>query len=297
MLNAQHLVDLLTGYYYVNLHSTAYPSGELRGQIGRARLYQAELTGSQEVSPVTTDASGDAVLALSADASTLYYRIMVQDTADITAAHIHNAPAGVNGGVEFGLYSGTGSFDANNPISGSIAVTSTHVMELLSGNYYINIHTSGNPSGELRGQIMSYSVTNPLTATLSGDNEVPPVSTDASGSARFVLDQEMSLLHVNITVSDIMSITAAHIHEAPAGVNGDVAFGLYDGTGPFDADNPIASCLMLEAEHLVDLLTGYHYVNIHSETYPSGELRGQIGGEAATEGADFMLYLPVMMKN
>ena len=46
----------------------------------------------------------------------------------------------------------------------------------------------------------------------------------------------------------------------------------------FDAAHPISGVITLTAPNLVDLLTGYYYVNVHTTANPGGEIRGQIGG-------------------
>ena len=61
-----------------------------------------------------------------------------------------------------------------------------------------------------------------LRAALDGANEVPPLSTPASGLATFVLDTATNQLTYAIQVSQIGTITAAHIHTGAAGVNGPV---------------------------------------------------------------------------
>jgi hypothetical protein len=233
------------------------------------------------VPAVDTAASGSAVLALSADTTMLYYRVMVSDIMSITAAHIHVAAMGENGDVVFTLYDGTGDFDPDNPISGNVELTSDDLLDLLAGNYYFNVHTTDNPSGEIRGQIGSYTPPSSFTVMLSGANEVPSVDTSASGTGNLLLNSNMPMLHYNVSVSDIMSVTAAHIHVAPAGMNGPVVFALYNGTGSFDADNPVGGAVSLSAENLVDLLTDYYYVNVHTTDNPPGEIRGQISSSQA----------------
>ena len=275
-LNAGHLLDLMSGYYYVNVHTAAYGGGEVRGQVGGASVFDARLSGAYEVPPVSTGAAGRAVMALSADASTMYYRVMVRDIVSITASHIHEAPPGENGGVAHGLYDGTGPFDPDNPISGALPFGDQHVFALLRGDYYVNVHTPDNPGGEIRGQLHEKVPHTRYKAELSGDNVVDPVDTEANGEAHFTLFNGRNVLNYRITVSDIVSITAAHIHKAPEGENGGVVHPLYGGEQPFDPDNPIAGCLQFGAEHLVDLLTGYYYVNVHTAANPAGEIRGQI---------------------
>ncbi|MFO7537398.1 MAG: CHRD domain-containing protein [Chloroflexota bacterium] len=303
-LTAENMVDLLTGYYYVNVHTETHSAGEIRGQIGGVHLFEALMSGEQEVPPVDTDASGNAVLALTPDTGTLYYRLMVSDIMTITQAHIHLAPMGQNGGVVHWLYDVTGQmgpggdFDPDNPVAGSLTLTTTEVFDLIAGDYYINVHTTAHPAGEIRGQIWAHVAGPHYRAALSGDEEVPPVSTDASGLANFTLYAGLDSLHYFVQVSDIMSITMAHIHTGWPGENGPPVHWLYHNTGQlgpggdFDPDNPIGGCLLLDAENMVDLLTGYYYVNVHTDMYPGGEIRGQI------EAHEMMLtYLPIIFRD
>lgn len=281
MLTAENVVDLLTDHYYVNVHTTDNPPGEIRGQIGGARTFQSALSGANEVPAVDTAASGNAVLALSADTTMLYYRVMVSNIMSITVAHIHLGAMGEEGSSVFTLYDGTGDFDPDNPISGNVELSSDNLLDLLADNYYINVHTTDNQQGEIRGQIASYTPPNSFTVMLSGANEVPAVDTSANGTSNLSLNSNTPMLHYNVSVSDIMSVRAAHIHAAPAGMTGSSVFTLYNGMGSFDADNPVGGAVSLSAENLVDLLTDYYYVNVHTTTNPSGEIRGQISASQA----------------
>ncbi len=273
-LDHQGMVDLLTGYYYVNVHTDAYPGGELRGQMGGAHLFHANLDGNQETPPVDTLAHGRAVLALSADASTLAYRVIVYDLADITNQHIHRAPRGVPGGVEFPLP----TFGDGNVISGTLPMTDLNVLRLIAGDYYVNVHTATHGPGEIRGQIEPLATPMRLSALLTGDAETPSVATDAAGFARFKLRPVINVIDYYMAVVDIEEIQAAHIHTAPAGEPGPVAHFLYTtADGAFDPAHPASGALLFDAQDFVDLLTGYHYVNVHTADHPGGELRGQIG--------------------
>lgn len=278
-LTAPNLVDLLTGYYYVNVHTTANPGGEIRGQIGGARLFQANLSGAAEVPAHNSTASGRAVLALSADASKLAYRLMVNDITDISAAHIHKAAAGVNGPVLFPIYSsGSGLFNPSSPVSGTFDLSTAQVMDLIANNYYVNVHTTAAPAGAIRGQVLALQAPTQMMAPLTGASEVPTATTDALGLARLVLNDDLDTLHYTVWVSDIVSVTASHIHLGPTGKNGQVLFPLFGGSGSFDPAHPVGGAVSLSAQNWVDLLTGYYYVNVHTSAKPGGEIRGQIGG-------------------
>ncbi len=113
--------------------------------------FAAFLGGEQEVPAVSTNASG--VARFSLDGVSLAYEVDVRDITDITAAHIHMEAVGTNGPVVFALYTGMGDFDPDNPISGILTLTQDQANDLRSGNYYVNVHTLGHPSGEIRGQI------------------------------------------------------------------------------------------------------------------------------------------------
>ena len=61
------------------------------------RNFRAHLTGDQEVPPVETRAQGQIILHLSKDGTVLSYKLIVANIEGVTQAHLHLAPAGVNG--------------------------------------------------------------------------------------------------------------------------------------------------------------------------------------------------------
>ena len=74
-----------------------------------------------------------------------------------TAAHFHGpAPAGSNGGIQIGLPLGS-------PLVGSATLTATQKTQLLGELWYLNIHTSTNPGGEIRGQLLLAPIPEPET--------------------------------------------------------------------------------------------------------------------------------------
>jgi hypothetical protein len=109
--------------------------------------------------------------------------------------------------------------------------------------------------------------------TLSGANEVPPVSTSASGTGWVMVNPDRSV-SAKITVTG-MSATAAHIHQGAAGTNGGVIVPFAkQGDDTFVAP-PGAS---LTAEQYEAFKAGKTYVNVHSAKSPSGEIRAQLKG-------------------
>ncbi|HWQ13225.1 MAG TPA: CHRD domain-containing protein [Roseiflexaceae bacterium] len=141
--------ELLAGEFYVNVHSTLHEGGEIRGQILPASAcFTAQLSGGSEVPPVIgTGAEGVGTFTLSADRTALSYRISFSGlSSGQTGAHIHSGAIGTDGDIVFPLANGS-------PISGTLTLTDTQTSDLLTGLYYVNVHTTTNPGGEIRGQI------------------------------------------------------------------------------------------------------------------------------------------------
>lgn len=104
---------------------------------------------------------------------------------------------------------------------------------------------------------------------LDGKQEVPPVDTPANGSCVGILNKDQIAFTANC-YHNVQDATMAHIHEAPAGVNGEVIF-------PFaSAESPIKETFNFTAEDVAALMAGNFYVNVHSGNFPDGEIRGQI---------------------
>jgi len=131
-----------------------------------------------------------------------------------------------------------------------------------------------------------------LSAALSGDQEVPAVTTTASGSATFVLNAERTELSFSVMAEGFAeTVSAAHFHNAPAGVSGDVVFDLgpflvfAEGTVTIEGSAPLSEWAIANAAE--EILAGNVYVNLHTPTNPAGEIRGQL--VISDDGGDGML--------
>lgn len=161
MLTADQVNRLLAGALYLNVHSAAFPAGEVRGQLKPqgVQVVHAQMSGSQEVPPVTTTASGIAAVTVNTNTNRATIHLNSTGVNDATAAHIHTAAAGSNGPVLITL-----TKDAVNMGHWSAeeqAITAADLTAFNSGNWYANIHTPANGSGEIRGQIAA--TTSPAT--------------------------------------------------------------------------------------------------------------------------------------
>jgi len=109
-----------------------------------------------------------------------------------------------------------------------------------------------------------------VKVTLSGANEVPPVTTSAKGNGTIAVAND-GAVSGSVTASGVAG-TAAHIHEGGAGKNGPVIIPL---TKEGDTYKVPAGAKLNEAQ-MKSFKAGDLYVNVHSTANPNGEIRGQL---------------------
>jgi hypothetical protein len=157
------VATLVTALFIIASHAGTAEAGDNRN-------FRTHLTGAEEVPPADTRAQGQATFQLSQDGTELHYKLNVANIENVTMAHIHLAPAGVNGPVVAWLYPSAppaqlipgrsngrlseGTITAANLV-GPLAGASLEdlIDEMRAGNTYVNVHTSQYPAGEVRGQI------------------------------------------------------------------------------------------------------------------------------------------------
>ena len=168
--------------------------------------FSAKLTGSKEVPPVDTDATGTVRLAANSRQDALDYQISLSNlNGVVTVAHIHRGSAGTNGPVVANLNVGGAFASASAGGSGGSAATSTsssgtitsadlkgllagkHVSDLIrlieDGKAYANVHTRQHPNGEIRGQLTSSSsssssdIANGISASSDGASATASATT------------------------------------------------------------------------------------------------------------------------
>lgn len=290
---------MLKGEAYINVHTQAYPGGEIRTQTyGLIRDgYSFDLCPEQETSitAAATLASGSGIASIDRGCTNLHLMTATTGLTDtITGIHIHQALVGDAGPVILSLASG---LSAGGSFLYHIDETQIIANAIKNGEAYVNVHTTLNPSGEVRGQIARTSDCEPrqrnpivdlvdpffddqllYTARLSGDAEVPPVATNAVGVATVTLNDDRTVARLNLTVSELESdFTGVHIHAGLAGTNGPVLISLSSNyvNGKVVAEFPVTDALLRA------MARRQLYVNVHTADNPGGEIRGQIALEAA----------------
>ena len=139
--------------YYVNVHTTEFPGGAIRGQLSGTSpdtfgwIVAVDLKGSSE-----PNARGSAVVRIRKDAGMVCYRLHAESiTLPATAAHIHRGGPTVNGPVVVPFQAPA----ANGNSDGCAATATALIDEILANpaNFYVNVHTTEHPGGAMRAQL------------------------------------------------------------------------------------------------------------------------------------------------
>ena len=164
--------------FYVNLHTTVFPNGAIRGQIIKLVETVAStvsMSPMNEVPPITdVAASGTATIRINPARNpvtgaitggsvtfSMAYDLPVNST--IRGLHIHEQVAGMNGGVVIDtglnattnsivLPTGKGSLAITVPLAGAPLAAMQRLLQNPAG-FYVNLHTATHPNGLIRGQL------------------------------------------------------------------------------------------------------------------------------------------------
>lgn len=168
VLTAEQVDELLTGGLYVNVHSAAYPAGEIRGQIQSENIQVVftPMSGDAVVPPVTITASGVAATTIDTLASNATVHANTTGVDDATEAHVHKAAAGANKSAAL-LALTKDSVAPGHWSAERLAVTATDLTDFSNNGWYIDVHTPANPNGALRGQITPNPAPTPPAVTLA----------------------------------------------------------------------------------------------------------------------------------
>ncbi|MDJ0516144.1 MAG: CHRD domain-containing protein [Trichodesmium sp. MO_231.B1] len=296
--------------FYINLHTENNQSGELRGQVVFLDVQASLGLGLPmselfEVPPVEDTAAEGIVNAILTGDNLLIQGTFSDLSSDLfsvgatdsegnlqSSVHLHEGLANSTGGIvrNFNVID---NGDGSGGFFGSFSLSDDEVVAAESGNFYINLHTDNNPSGELRTQVL-LNETDPNGDTLvtflprSETQEVDPVvDTDADGTFYAVLsgnnlnisggffELSSDLFNVGPEDSEGNSQSSVHLHLGGLGENGDILRNLTvvdtgANGGFFTGD------FTLDDTEVAAVESGGAYINLHTENNPSGELRGQV---------------------
>lgn len=279
---------IANGGVYINVHSEANGSGEIRGQVVTrgVDVSRSELQGQQENPPVVNaeGISGLGYVTVNPSTQSIVATATVEGfvpflDAAIGPVHLHNGFAGENGPVFLPLRLVD---DSETVFRGTAAdaIDTIDFTRFAQGGVYLNVHSEENGGGEIRGQMLTGDLA-VIRSEMETEQEVPtvtsPASDDVSGIGYITLDTQNIAVApvVNVSVSGFEA-TMVHVHRGGvAGVTGPVQIGLTD-ISPDDAPGTMFTSNDGDIFSLNGLLAGAYYFNAHSEANPAGEVRGQI---------------------
>ena len=126
-------------------------------------------------------------------------------------------------------------------------------------------------------QIKQLQIKQAIHAKLFGNKEVPPVTTSATGIAQFNIIPGSKTLNYDLIVPNIHTFTTAYIYQGKPHENEHPIVKLSKGSGSITSSNLIGPMKGKQISDLVKLIeNGQTYVNVNSQKYKNGEIRGQI---------------------
>ncbi|MEZ4886523.1 MAG: CHRD domain-containing protein [Chitinophagales bacterium] len=279
----QDLIDaMLTGQIYINVHTPAFPGGEIRGQLFRLARdgYGYDLCSDQETSDINAPtATGGGMASIDRHLTNAHVMIVASGlTGDITGAHIHQGMLGEDGGVIFNmtdLYSNGGIFTYWSDMN-STPFTTDYARAIQEANTYANIHTALHPGGEIRGQIIKDLTCPPLALV---DCETNPLTVEHT----VICDFGNATYTVNVTImngvgpytitGDLNDVIESNTFTIGPFVDGTTYnFAVEDGNGcTASVNSEIIACSKIDCEtnpisvtHIVDCdePSGTYTVNV-----------------------------------
>lgn len=294
-LNENQLAELLAGRYYANVHSGAYPSGEIRGQVlpPATMLFRAHLSGANDWPVVTSGASGQVLGHYVGDSLQIIGSFTDLESPVATSiaggAHLHTAWAGQNGPVIFplGLSLSADSLAGTFPLADNVYYPNeAQRTQLAARGIYVNIHSTMHPAGEIRGQLLPESQA-VFTAFLNGNQQIPSVVSTGRGMVKveWMGDRMTASGSFQGLMSGLNTAIAggSHLHAGYPGQSGPVIFPLaadQSGTDTSGVYLPANNTFAIGSGAADTLTDRFFYVNVHSMQYPGGEIRGSVLAEA-----------------
>jgi hypothetical protein len=112
---------------------------------------KTSLSGANEVPPNDSKGTGAVTATYNTSSKKLSWKGSYSGlSGPATAAHFHAGAPGKNGGVVIPIFAGK---TAGSPFEGSKTLTAAQADAMLSGGWYVNVHTAAHKAGEIRGQL------------------------------------------------------------------------------------------------------------------------------------------------
>jgi len=304
--------------YYVNIRTTTNAGGFMRGQLQASRLLlRPILSPAFEVPAIPLDAEGAALVDIKVSrdpatgavtSGTVIFEVDYRfpGAVTITGLHLHNAAAGVNGPIVIDSTINATDRAIVNVTRGhifriaEIDSSNTAGLTALTGlmadpsQFYINMHTTANPGGVIRGQLtkavyvffnlMTQAEEVPLSGSSGTANSMTYVRLDRDSTGNVVGGAISFNVNYNSNTG-ATNVTGLHIHNAKIGTNGSVVLNSGVTSLPIGAGGGSISRLVDVTGATLDFLRGLienpelYYINIHTTEFPGGIIRSQMAKE------------------
>jgi hypothetical protein len=159
-ITAEVLDAIMTGRAYVNVHTPTNPAGEIRDQVATVGTIKTTLRASQERPKPKGKLAKErgtftATVSRTGTSGVITWRLTFGKLSGrAIAAHIHSGARGQAGPVIVPLCA-----PCRSGAHGKATVSASVLDALESGKTYVNVHTTKNPAGEIRGQIPAVPLT------------------------------------------------------------------------------------------------------------------------------------------
>lgn len=147
--NLTGLIPAFRQIYFVLLAGILFTVASCKKSDDPKVTFLATISGSSETPVNASTATGTATLTFNKDTK-IFTVVVTYSGVTATNAHIHKGEVGVAGGVIFGF-----TAPLTSPINyTSVALDASQEADLNANSYYVNIHSTAFPGGEIRGQLI-----------------------------------------------------------------------------------------------------------------------------------------------
>ncbi len=307
--------------FYVNLHTTQFPGGAIRAQLDATLTvtHVTRMSPANEIPAITgSNAAGTAAITVlrayngagRMSAGLVMFEVDYDLTQQytVTGLHIHRGLATENAGVvvDTGINAanpvrtaengrGIATYMVEVPVAGP-GEELLNALTYAPDFFYVNMHTTVNPGGFIRGQLRQ-AETRRFNVTMLPSNEVPAIpGLEAAGlaavdvhsvrNAAGAVEAASVQFDVNFAFAGAIEVTGLHIHDGEAGINGPVridsgitgaaAIPVESGVANITRRMRVADANGLATVNSLLANPAMHYLNLHTRVNPGGAIRGQL---------------------